>query len=224
MLKERLPKIARDSLDGLCDEVGSILYSSHETLKLGSIYLMGFNPGGTDGSPLEDSIEDIHTNENNSYLDECWKNGKAEKGKAPLQHRIQWILSELGLNTREVCASNLIFVKSRNAEGIDFELAKKCWPVHGAILNIVRPKLILTFGNSSVSPYGYIRKRFPCLNEMSIPSGHGDWQVKGFDTVIDGRKTYVAGLPHLSRYSPIYKLEDTSDDKYNIIQWLKTKL
>jgi hypothetical protein len=60
--KNELPKIARESLAGILDKSGSILYSSHETLKSGDVYLLGFNPGGSGGSAVERSIESILTN------------------------------------------------------------------------------------------------------------------------------------------------------------------
>lgn len=64
MSKDEVPRIAKEALSDLLSEPGSILYSSHETLK----------PG-------------------------------------------------------DVCASNQIFLQSRNASGISFSLAEKCWPV-----------------------------------------------------------------------------------------------
>jgi len=217
MNKEEIPKIAKDALSEVLSESGSILYSSHETLKSGDVYLLGFNPGGAGGNPVEQSINSMLTNTNNSYLDESWENhsGVWANGEAPLQKRIQWILESLGLNTRDVCASNLIFLQSRKASDISFSLAKKCWPVHEAILNIIKPKLIIAFGNSEVSPYGYLHAMFGG-DEEYFPSGHGNWSIKGFNCEINGRSIYVAGLPHLSRYSPI--------GKNDVIVWLSKKI
>jgi len=119
-------------LAGLLDKPGSILYSSHETLKPGDAYLLGFNPGGAGGNPIERSIYQLLTNTTNAYIDESWENqnGVWPNGEAPLQKRIQWILKCIKLNPRDVCASNLIFFQSRKASDISFSLAKQCWPVH----------------------------------------------------------------------------------------------
>jgi hypothetical protein len=217
MIKEEIPKIAKDALSEVLSESGSILYSSHETLKSGDVYLLGFNPGGAGGNPVEKSINSMLTNTDNSYLDEIWENhnGAWANGEAPLQKRIQWILESLGLNTRDVCASNLIFLQSREESDIRFSLAKKCWPVHEAILKIIKPKLIIAFGNSEVSPYGYLHTMLGG-DEEYFPSGHGNWSLKGFTCEINSRSVYVAGLPHLSRYSPIGKKE--------VIEWLSKKI
>jgi hypothetical protein len=217
MNKEEIPKIAKYALSEVLREPGSILYSSHETLKSGDVYLLGFNPGGAGGNPVEQSINSMLTNTSNSYLDESWENhnGVWANGEAPLQKRIQWVLESLGLSTRDVCASNLIFLQSREASDISFSLAKKCWPVHEAILNIIKPKLIIAFGNSEVSPYGYLHTMLGG-DEEYFPSGHGNWSLKGFSCEINGRSIYVAGLPHLSRYSPIGKKE--------VIEWLSKQI
>tara|TARA_A200000159_G_scaffold160134_1_gene179777 strand:- start:4691 stop:5080 length:390 start_codon:yes stop_codon:yes gene_type:complete len=126
-----------------------------------------------------------------------------------------WLFNSLNLNPRDVCASNLIFLQSRRADDISFSLAQKCWPVHKAIIDIVKPKLIITFGNSQTSPYGYLLSLLGGEEEY-FPSGHGAWRIKGFTTNINNHPVYIAGLPHLSRYSPIGKTK--------VIEWLKERL
>ena len=217
MHKKEILQIAKNNLIGLLDKPGSILYSSHETLKPGKVYLLGFNPGGSDGKPIELSIDQILSSTSNAYLDESWenKNGTWRKGEAPLQKRIKWILEGIKLNPRDVCASNLIFFRSRNANDISFSLAEQCWPVHEAILSIVKPKLIITFGNSEISPYSFLNSVLGG-EEESFPAGHGNWRLKGFNGEINGHPVYVAGLPHLSRYSPI--------GKNHVVEWLSEKI
>ena len=217
MSKHEIPQIARNNLAGLLDKPGSILYSSHETLKPGDVYLLGFNPGGSGGNPIKRSIDQLLKSTTNAYLDERWENqnGFWAIGEAPLQKRIQWVLESIKLNPRDVCASNLIFFQSSKASDISFSLAKQCWPVHEAILSIVKPKLIIAFGNSGTSPYGYMHSLLGGKEE-SFPSGHGNWQVKGFASEINGRSVYVTGLPHLSRYSPI--------GKNHVVEWLSKKI
>jgi hypothetical protein len=217
MAKDEIQNIAKNSLSDLLQEPGGILYSSHETLKPASVYLLGFNPGGSDGAPLGESLKSMLSYCENAYVNESWINGNGEwgPGEAPLQKRVRWLLNELGLETSAVCASNLIFFQSRSAADIDFSLAKRCWPVHEGILKIVRPKLIIAFGNSDKSPYGYLHEMFRG-EEESISSGHGNWKVKGFHCRINDRPVYVAGLPHLSRYSPV--------GKRDVVQWLAQHL
>lgn len=212
-----IPKIAMHALQDLHDKSGSILYSSHETIQQGSIYLMGLNPGGIDGPVLAKNIETLLTRTTNAFLDEAWENGSAtyEAGKAPLQERISWLLENLGCDPRNVIATNLIFVQSRDANGISYSLADHCWPVHKALLSIVKPKLILAFGNSGFSPYGYIHQLYGG-EQFYEDSGHGDWSLKSFVTDIEGHIVSVVGLPHLSRYQPI--------GKSHVIDWIKKRM
>ncbi len=214
--KEDIPEIAKRELAGLLDQAGGILYSSHETLKPGDVYLLGFNPGGEGGPSLIEDIDELLHYESNKYLDGQWENGHGsmEEGEATLQRRVRWIAESLGLDLREICASNLIFFQSRDALSIDYDLAQRCWPVHQAILEIVQPKVILAFGNSGVSPYSYLHRMYGGEQEY-MPAGHGNWNLKGFRTSINGQSVYVAGLPHLSRYDPI--------GKDFVVSWLREK-
>jgi len=142
--------------------------------------------------------------------------GKQGRGEAPLQKRLRWLIDSLGYDLRRVCASNLVFMRSHDATGVTYpEDADLCWPVHKEIIGIVRPKIVLAFGNSAISPYDYLRRQF-AHDEEILPSGHGAWTCKGFWAETDAHRFYVAGLPHLSRYSPI--------GKDAIVRWLKSKV
>ena len=90
-----------------------------------------------------------------------------------------------------------------------------CWPVHEAILGIVIPKLIIAFGNSVTSPYAYFSQILGG-SEESLPSRHGDWRVEGSDSQINRCSVYVAGLPHLSCYTPI--------GKGHVVEWLRKNI
>lgn len=216
--KTELLEFSYQRLSPILDLPGHLLYSGHQTLKKGDIYLMGFNPGGVDTKPLRERMWDTMSSDHNAYLDECWDNGSGdyEKGKAPLQRRVQWVLENLGSNPRDVCASNLIFARSRDANSISYEFAKVCWPVHEAIIKIVQPKVILAFGNSEISPYGYLKSLLGANNEDSTAAGHGVWKVKAFQAQHRGRSILVAGIPHMSRYNPIGKLD--------VIQWIRDRI
>lgn len=151
---------------------------------------------GTGSSPRQE----------NAYLDERWENGRElpEPGKALLQRRVDWLLTQLGAQTRDVLATNLIFMQSRDASGVSQDLADVCWPVHETLPSIVRPSLIIAFGNSTFSPYGYLHGRLGGEQRYGR-SGHGDWMLKGFDARMPWGSVFVAGLPHLSRYDPTGK-------------------
>ena len=196
-----LVTFARRQLEPILHLSGKFLYSSADTLKPGRIYLLGHNPGG---SPLAKAAQTIGLcldalphKETNDYLDESWKNQPA--GTSFLQLRVKWLLQNIGLNPREVAASNLIFPRSVAAAGIRFaELSEICWPVRERILDIVGPALVIVFGNSGESPYAFLRQKFNASSETTVPSGHGTWNCRTFD--VRGRFR-VVGLPHLSRYN-----------------------
>lgn len=214
--KVELPKLAETVLADLLDLPGGLLYSSHQTLKPGTVYLLGLNPGGKGGPPLRHGISHMLNQEENAYVDQAWQNdsGSWEPGCAPLQRRVKWLLEALGQHPQDVCASNLIFVQSRDASGVSSELARRCWPLHEAIIGIVQPRLLLTFGNAGLSPYSFLHSMLGG-EQVFAPSGHGSWSLKGFHTSLAGQIVFIAGLPHLSRYSPI--------DRPGVVDWLRSK-
>ncbi|WCL53227.1 hypothetical protein [Gimibacter soli] len=215
---------AREKLKDIQHRTGGILYSGHSTLVKGDIYILGFNPGGApeDGRPISESIDTMLTNDCNAYLCENWltsdQGPDAPYSRAPLQQRLKWIADQLGYPLQTICASNLIFVKSRRAGEVPRDLADICWPVHEAILGIVRPKLILAFGNSKTSPFNYLQTPFDCREAVvdHQAAGHGNWKLKRFRAVVKGSPLVVAGLPHLSRYSPC--------GKEYVADWLRESL
>lgn len=217
--KEDLIKIGIETLPLILNKDGEIIYSSHETLKKGDIYLLGLNPGGGGGKKIKNHLGDILKKDHNSYLDESWdsiKRSEIPKGQAPLQIRVDHLITQLGYNTRDVCASNLIFVTSRSADDINYGLAGYCWRFHQHILELVQPKIILCFGISSVSAYSFLWSLYGDGKEAVKKAGHGDWKCKAFTTNIEGRPTTVVGIPHLSYYSIIGKDE--------VIDWIKSFL
>lgn len=216
--KTQLATIAREALSQFLDVPGAIFYSSHATLQKGDIYLLGFNPGGEDGRPLREAIDGLLTVTENAYIEQNWSGRRNYKpGHAPLQKRVTWLLDALGYVPENICASNLIFMQSKSAASIPYANADVCWPVHRAILDIVRPKLILAFGNSACSPYAYLRDMFGTTQTEEIEAGHGNWKVKGCSITVPGDPpVYLAGLPHLSYYSPI--------GKSAVVSWLRAKL
>lgn len=203
---------------------GGILYSSKETLAKGDIYFMGYNPGGLGGAPfLTQNIEDLCTKTDNAYLDEEWAPNEKlyARGEAPLQKRVRYLFEKLGIELRGVCATNLIFAQSRNADGVDHhEDARKCWDIHRYLINeVVKPKIIICMGNGGESAYTYLWSvsQSPSSEEY-IPAGHGEWTVKAFQTG-DVTPKWIVGFPHFS----YYKLEGKANEQ-QIIQWVREKI
>ncbi len=203
---------AEAQLESLLDLSGEVLFSAAHTLREGDLYICGLNPGGGDAPHHHTIHEDLrmlpHKTSNN-YLDESWhQSGRRHpRGAAPLQCRMQWLGRELGYNLRDVCASNLIFARSRGEGGSGYpEYAQICWPVHERVIHIVRPKMILVFGNGAKSPFEFLQQNSKRLSQVdSIYSGHSPWYCKAFRAEIGDQDLVVVGLPHLSRYNVVGK-------------------
>ncbi len=218
-----LTATAKEYLAHILDMPGEVIYSSKDTLRKGDIYLMGLNPGGDEPKTIREHLDQMMSRENNAYLDESWKNGIAqfELGQAPLQRRIKWLIESLGYDVRDVCATNLIFNTSKSAEGVCFGLAGLCWRFHEHLLDIIQPRVIITFGNSvtSASPYYFLRSLFfkgSKEDDKQIEAGQGNGYCRSFKADINGRATVIIGLPHLSRYNII--------GKDHVVDWVKQYL
>lgn len=220
---ESIARFARQHLDSILHESGTILYSAADTIAPNSIYLLGLNPGGDPTVTLRSqtighSIDALPTRTDNAYFDEAW-NGRPV-GKAPVQRRITTLLEHLtgsDAAARRVPASNLIFQRTRSAADIEGfrNLADRCWRVHEEIIRVARPRLLLVFGNSGLSPYAELRRRFESSlkEEPPIDAGHRPWKCRAF-TLPD--HFTVIGLPHLSRY-------DITKHS-TVIDWIKQHL
>ncbi len=228
MTKEEFVEAARQHLEkeGLLEEKGCVLYSAFSTLKRGRFYILGLNPGGEDGfgTTIAESFDELPQYTGNAYLDEAW--GKYEKkGEHPLQRHLKLLMEELGEDLKNVCASNLIFVRSKDQNGIEnfVEEAEKCWPVHEMILDIVKPRVIIAFGNGSISPFNFLHSNK--INgekymEDEIPAKWGNWKCRSFggkiETSNETLDLLVLGIPHLSRY--------TVEGRQDVLNWLREKI
>lgn len=212
-------------------ESGSVLYSSPETLKPGRFYFMAFNPGGEPTDNPKETIRahtEILKEGHNAFLNENWSSDKRKYacGQAPHQKNVQALARLLGVQTEDLFATELIFLRSRRADGVNYsELTKKCWPVHQWMMEIVRPSVIVSNGNADgKSAYTYVLNTFRdeglFVNELKpAPSGHGRFRLKA--ARVQGQQTVktVLGIPHLSYYH-------VSNQPYNSIvdSWLKATI
>lgn len=212
---------AKSKLQSILRESGSVLYSTPETLKHGDYYFLGLNPGGSEEKikeSIEDSLNQLQQggSESNAYLDEDWSSDKRKyggidgrEGKHPLQKNAQVLFKELGVDLRDVCASNLIFCRSIGEGGCGYPAnAHTCWPVHEMVIDIVKPKVIITFGKKT---FDFVCQKLELKESKGRDSGHGNWSCRS----ASGARTLI-GLPHLSRYS----LAGKSD----VINWIKSKV
>ena len=174
---------------------GRFLYSELFTLDdEGDFYILGHNPGGDPDKHPDDYpdslLTDIRkwgvnsTKPYNAYLYEIWPPWcNIQPGNSKYQLNAQTLCDAIGINLRQVCASNLFFVRS---EGIDSHekwrdkliasclnnsIKKECnrlyvkkvkdsynsvhWRVHKEILELVKPRCIIAINTTA---YNIIRK------------------------------------------------------------------
>lgn len=106
-----------------------------------------------------------------------------------------YLLGSLDYKTEDVCASNIIFVRSKNAISLNFGLAGYCWKFHVRIIEVIQPKLILYFGISEISAYSFLKSLLP-INDavVEIESGHGNWKYESFTTNLNNKEMNVVGI------------------------------
>ena len=211
-------RAVKGDLSRVLDQSGRMLYSSTKTLKPGDIYLLGVHPGpdpgGIDGKNLADNLDSLSGETADSDPIGYWDQGRSEKNE--LQRRVVWLLESLGYSPGDVCASNLIFMRSAGEEGCGYpQSAAICWPVHERILRIVRPKLILCFGRK---PLNYLVRRLPgsAAPLEHFPSGHGTWKCRATRKGVAGQFVTIASVPYLGRY-------DIARHPL-VVDWIKSKV
>lgn len=206
---------------------GAILYTSYLSLKPQKYLFMGLNPSGEPecSMTIKESLYKCLVSEYNEY-EEDWtfpkgqnkitKNIKYERGKHPLQLNIKHLCTLLEVDVTQICSSNLIFEPSYGSPELWQRFVKKkvnakkeieriYWPVHKLILEYVQPDVIIAFGNDETfSPYWFLREMVMKDNEhpgcVCMPAEHNPYSFKSFNGTINGKKTHVVGLPHLSYY------------------------
>jgi hypothetical protein len=205
---------------------GRFLYSDISALKPGKFYLLGFNPGAAGDSDeyrksLEDEISEWCNKQTNAYLDEIWP-PHLEGGGHPVQTSVKALWDAVGVNARDVCASNLLFVRSKGEDDLAFILGadpKKCaedvfWPVHKAVLDIVKPSCIVAFGIGTYNMLkGIIEHKHSCRFKEKGPfrTGHLDrgrecrWHVANGQCL--GRPLKLVGIHHFT-YFPLSRYPD----------------
>lgn len=136
---------------------GSIFYSGPAAFSTPSaIYVLGLNPGGSATKMADRTIDRQfadwrQVNEPwSAYVDEEWQ-GKP-KGTHGMQPRIRHMFEGLGLDLRNVPASNVVFARSNNEKALKAEkaeLLEQCWPVHEAVIGALGIHTILCFGSTA---------------------------------------------------------------------------
>lgn len=223
---------------GFSEEPGSILYSGNETLVEGDFYFLGDNPGGnTNLSVADDTVMNQLKRADqtfNEYFQGIWKKrnqSPSPPGMATLQLRIKLLFSRLGINLRKTCSSNLIFVRSPVLSELHLNekmAQERCWEIHQIMLSIVKPKIVIVFGDSSRD---FIISKMRIIEESeqySLPSRKKDYifkSVKGTVLLNDAgieHKICLLSMPHLSRFKIDARGDETNSayDARTALDWM----
>lgn len=230
MTRDELAEIINTKLDPeFRAKSGAVLACGPATIAPGKIYVMGINPGG-DPKVITASISEnfVPADGASAYTDECWNkqcgddpacehmaNGLVRPDALVRHQRNMIALAQmLGHETPATLPSaNAIFGRStrlatlEEQTGVDaWRWWQGCWPVHQALLKIVRPAAIITLG------YGMNTSAFGFLAALAKPAAIerlGDQNRRGgktFNCRLDlggsTLETCVIGVPHPSYYAP----------------------
>jgi len=193
---------------------GRFLYSDISTLREGKYYLLGHNPDiDLSKNPiLKVEIQEWSAKCSNAYLDESWDNYRI--GEYKIQRRVQELCKHIVVDknldfdarTRQVCASNLFFGRSKSAASLEKSDPNDFWPVHSAMLDIIKPSCVLVVGagKGDDNTYRIVKSLlgFSNINDIHFPSGHGNLSC----FVVKGRHgkrnnlLKLMGVPDFSRF------------------------
>lgn len=205
---QQIISVIETSLKDALDRPGSIVHSPSATLTQGNYYFIGFNPGGNHNDyRLKDELTNLLNKSTHRYIDEIFEQAghRFAKGQAPLQKNYQALFNYLNQDPRTVFCTNLIFFHSRRSHGVDYlKDANQCWPVHQALLALIKPNVIICNGNgNSGSAYRYLYQTLASNQpEQVFGTVYSTASIKFFTTRLNGKEVKVIGIPHLSRFYP----------------------
>jgi hypothetical protein len=153
-IQDALSKLPGDMLR----RSGSVFYTGRSAFaQQGDLYILGLNPGGSPVVQAENTIErnvrawrEEPNDHWSSYADESWEGRPA--GAHGMQPRMIHMFSKLGLNSRNVPAANVVFVRSKDEAAMKKEkdeLLRASWPVHEAVLGSLGIRCVLALGTTA---------------------------------------------------------------------------
>jgi hypothetical protein len=199
---DRLTKLVPSSLR---HESGKVFYSGRRAFSAPArLYVLGVNPGGDPENYRTETVGE-HTRQVLHELPEDWSAYRDEvwEGSAPgtygMAPRVLHLFRRLGMEPGAVPASNLFFVRSRREEHIkerQGELSDLCWPFHAAVLQELRPRVILCLGATAGR---YVRKKLRSGNVVAqfVERNERRWKSQVFETA-QGLRIVVATHPSIA--------------------------
>lgn len=187
---------------------GKVFYSGRDAFSTErSLYMLGVNPGGSPNDHVTETVED-HTHsvlhslpgDWSAYRDESWRG--AAPGTYGMAPRVLHLLRSAGLDPGSVPASNLVFLRSRREADINrsdmISMADACWPFHNAVIESLRPRVVLCFGHTAGN---YVRRRLSADLQISefVELNNRRWRSRTFASPT-GVKIVVATHPSIANW------------------------
>ena len=100
-----------------------------------------------------------------------------------MQPRVLHLLNRLSLDPGKVPASNLVFPRSRQEQGITDELmvlAEVCWRFHQAVIERLRVRAVICFGRTAAD---FVCRKFDAHNEVGcfVEDNSRGWTSRTFE-------------------------------------------
>lgn len=144
--------------DSLRERSGEVFYSGRAAFaRPAPLYLLGLNPGG---DPIRQASETVGRSLDearsrakdrwSSYADESW--GGRPPGTAKMQPRVLHMMDRLGLDVRQVPASNVVFVRTTREAALKSEkaaLLRDCWSVHQSVVDNLGVCVVACMGGTA---------------------------------------------------------------------------
>ena len=206
----------------ILDESGSILSSAEATLAShgrSDVYFLGLNPGGAaDEQGAFEGFPTIFEGLALSRLgvsgwDQDWSREGAtyRAGQAPMQRRFKHVAHRLGLAYGEICATNLVFARSRRLSDLGNleQQIEHSLPIHKLMLDAVQPKRLWVMGNPDTAG-----SAFRLHSDVKWKSaGYANWSIGRGTVDFCGRTMQFCHTPHLSFW------DATAPDKQELLEF-----
>ena len=182
---------------------------------------MGLNPGGDPVKQRHEAIS-AHTDGvlhdkpdlRSEYSCESWlvRGRYCEPGEGGFQPSVVCLIEKLGQDPRDVPASNIVFVRTKNAKDLKDKdkLANDCWPLHRKVISQIQPILILSMGRAAQRILQEKTRSFE--KSCSIRTGNGKNYLA--EIFRNERGCLYASVVHSSRAN---KWTNANSDPSNVI-------
>lgn len=193
----------------LLSRSGRVFYSGRIAFEsVSNLYIVGMNPGGSPSEYRDDTVSS-HTKQIlnsapdnwSAYRDERWGGRKPgtlrPPGTAPMQLRMQHLFQRLQVDSGEVPASNIVFLRSERKatlEGDFSTLASQCWSFHAAVIESLRVRVIVCLGTDAGE---VVRGRVGAVNLVDefVEKNNRGWASRAY---VNRNGLTVAVLTHPS--------------------------